>query len=144
MTRKSGDKKSAGRTQPEQPQGLTLEEAFAFVRSGAQRTTRADLERVADHGPEILAAFSKRPLSTHRETAKLMLEVVKDYREGRLQHMPYAALSAIVFALDYALNPVDIIPDFLPGIGMLDDLRIFEAASTIARRHLKATRPLSR
>jgi uncharacterized membrane protein YkvA (DUF1232 family) len=83
-------------------------------------------------------------MAQHKATAKLMLQVVIDYREGRLRHMPYSALSAIVFALDYALNPVDIIPDFLPGIGQLDDLRIFEAASTIARRHLKATRPLSR
>ena len=134
-------------TQPKAPDempGLTIEEAFAFVRSGAQRTTRADLDRVADHAQEVLACFAKKPMAQHRETAKLMLQVVKDYREGRLLHMPYSALSAIVFALDYALNPVDIIPDFLPGIGQLDDLRIFEAASTIARRHLKTTRPLSR
>lgn len=128
---------------PKEPQGLTIEEAFAFVRSGAQRTSRVDLDRVADHAAEIMACFAKKPLAQHRATAKLMLQVVIDYREGRLRHMPYSALSAIVFALDYALNPVDIIPDFLPGIGQLDDLRIFEAASTIARRHLKATRPLS-
>lgn len=140
----AGKKQQPSQPNASEPRGLSIEEAFAFVRSGAQRTTRADLERVADHAAEILAAFAKRPLSTHRETAKLMLQVVKDYRDGRLQHMPYAALSAIVFALDYALNPVDIIPDFLPGIGMLDDLRIFEAASTIARRHLKANRPLNR
>lgn len=141
MTKKS---RATRNPNPNEPQGLTIEEAFAFVRAGAQRTTRGDLDRVADHAAEIMAAFSKKPLSPHRATAKLMLQVVDDYRTGGLVHMPYSALSAIVFALDYVLNPVDIIPDFLPIIGQLDDLRIFEAASTVARRHLKATRPLYR
>lgn len=36
--------------------------------------------------------------------------------------MPWYARTAAFFVLGYALSPIDLIPDFLPVVGYLDDL----------------------
>ena len=43
------------------------------------------------------------------------------YRDGRT---PWGAKLLIAFTLAYLLSPVDLIPDFIPVLGQLDDLLI--------------------
>lgn len=38
--------------------------------------------------------------------------------------VPAHAKGAILLAVGYALNPIDVIPDFVPGAGQLDDVVI--------------------
>ncbi|TLS69257.1 DUF1232 domain-containing protein [Mariprofundus erugo] len=40
------------------------------------------------------------------------------------QHTPLAARILIALLVAYALSPIDLIPDFIPVIGLLDDLII--------------------
>ncbi len=39
-------------------------------------------------------------------------------------HLPWAARLVVLVAVGYALSPIDLIPDFIPGLGLLDDLII--------------------
>ena len=51
--------------------------------------------------------------------------MLKDYRAGKYTSIPWFTIAAIVFAFLYILNPFDIIPDFIPGIGYVDDFAVF-------------------
>jgi len=45
---------------------------------------------------------------------------------------PWMSKALLWLALAYALSPIDIIPDFIPGVGHLDDLVIVPALVVLA------------
>jgi len=47
---------------------------------------------------------------------------------------PWPARLVLIFILLYAASPIDIIPDFIPVLGMLDDIVIITAGLWLARR----------
>lgn len=49
-------------------------------------------------------------------------------------HTPWASRILLGAAIAYALSPIDIIPDFIPVIGFLDDLLILPALIWLAVR----------
>jgi uncharacterized membrane protein YkvA (DUF1232 family) len=54
---------------------------------------------------------------------KLSLSLLKDYMLGRYRNISWQAVCIILFALLYALSPLDVIPDILP-MGLSDDAAI--------------------
>jgi uncharacterized membrane protein YkvA (DUF1232 family) len=58
------------------------------------------------------------------EHGRLLLSLVKDYVTGVYREVPYWVIGAAAFALVYVLSPVDLIMDFLPGVGYLDDAAV--------------------
>jgi uncharacterized membrane protein YkvA (DUF1232 family) len=53
------------------------------------------------------------------------------YRDPRT---PFVAKALAVFIVAYAVSPIDLIPDFIPVIGYLDDLILLPAAIYLALR----------
>lgn len=49
---------------------------------------------------------------------------VKDYFKGDYSQVPWTTIAAIIFALLYFVNPLDLIPDFIPGLGYVDDATV--------------------
>jgi uncharacterized membrane protein YkvA (DUF1232 family) len=52
---------------------------------------------------------------------QLLFSLVKDYANGNYTAVPKSTIVAIVAALLYFISPLDIIPDFLVGLGFVDD-----------------------
>ncbi len=50
-----------------------------------------------------------------------MVSLVRSYKSGEYRQVPIGTILAIVSALIYIVSPIDLIPDFLPGIGYIDD-----------------------
>jgi uncharacterized membrane protein YkvA (DUF1232 family) len=71
------------------------------------------------------------------EQAKIMLAMVKDYWNGSYREVPYWAISAVALALLYVLNPVDVIPDMLLGIGYLDDATVVAFCLKLVQKELE-------
>lgn len=44
--------------------------------------------------------------------------------EGKYEDLPYKSVVLIFGAILYFLNPLDLIPDFVPGLGFTDDAAV--------------------
>lgn len=63
-------------------------------------------------------------LKKYSELAKIMYGMLKDYRKGVYTKVPWFTIATIAFSFLYILNPLDIMPDFIPGLGYIDDMAI--------------------
>jgi len=54
----------------------------------------------------------------------IMISLIRSYVKKEYTDIPLASIIAIVSALIYVLSPIDMIPDFIPGIGYADDAAI--------------------
>jgi uncharacterized membrane protein YkvA (DUF1232 family) len=63
---------------------------------------------------------------------KLKGEILTIYYAYQHPRIPLAPKLVIIFTLGYALSPIDLIPDFIPVIGYLDDLIIIPALISLA------------
>jgi uncharacterized membrane protein YkvA (DUF1232 family) len=57
---------------------------------------------------------------------KVMLlgRLIKAYAKGDYRELPTGSLVKILAALIYFVSPIDLLPDFLPVIGLTDDLAL--------------------
>ena len=55
---------------------------------------------------------------------RIRLDVVAVYFAARDSRTPWLARGLALFVAAYALSPIDLIPDFIPVLGYLDDLVI--------------------
>lgn len=53
-----------------------------------------------------------------------MLRLTRAFCGGKYKRIPWESLISIIVAIAYFASPLDLIPDFLPGIGYLDDAMI--------------------
>ena len=54
----------------------------------------------------------------------LLLRLLKAWKTGSYRGLSVRTLASCAIALLYVLSPVDAIPDFIPGIGLIDDAAI--------------------
>ncbi|TQD34871.1 YkvA family protein [Haloflavibacter putidus] len=100
-----------------------------FVSEEAGKTTQDDLNKTVKSEKQIDRKISSAGmLEKYSELGKLMLKMLKDYKKGIYHNVPWFTIASIVVALLYVLNPFDIVPDFIPGIGYVDDLGVFTIA----------------
>ncbi len=84
-----------------------------------------DVEVVMDKEEAINKKItSSNMLEKYTELAKIMFGMLKDYRKGIYTEVPWFTIASIAFGFLYVLNPLDIIPDFIPGLGYIDDLAV--------------------
>jgi uncharacterized membrane protein YkvA (DUF1232 family) len=65
-------------------------------------------------------------------------DVVALYIAGRDQRTPWHAKAVAVAIAAYAISPIDLIPDFIPILGYLDDLIIVPLGIMLAVRLIPA------
>ena len=108
-----------------------------FIERGAANVTEDDLERVLGRSEELKRKFqSSGRLSRLMEDFRSLMALTGDYVRGRYREIPWYAMSAVVFALLYVLTPIDLIPDFIPGVGLVDDAFVFSACLLMVEKEL--------
>ncbi|QCN95329.1 DUF1232 domain-containing protein [Azospirillum argentinense] len=65
-------------------------------------------------------------------------DILALYLAGRDPRVPWQAKAMAVATATYALSPIDLIPDFIPVLGYLDDLIIVPAAILMTVRMISA------
>jgi uncharacterized membrane protein YkvA (DUF1232 family) len=107
---------------------LTEKQAEEKVRRGAATVTEDQLDEVLRKQREIEEKFKgKGPLGKFFAEVKLLFSLINDYAKGNYREIPWWSIAAVVAALLYVLSPIDAIPDFIPGIGYIDDALVVGA-----------------
>jgi len=125
-------------TSEERKAPITKEQATDIITKEAQKVTPKDVEKVLNKSEEIRRQFeSEGPLAKFVDDCKLLIVAVKDYWHGKYKRIPYWTIAAIVVALLYVLNPFDLIPDFIPVFGQIDDAAVVAACLLLVRQDLQ-------
>jgi uncharacterized membrane protein YkvA (DUF1232 family) len=117
--------------------GITRKQARAILTKEAQHVTEEDVDKILAKSEEIRARFETGgPLGKFVDDFKLLFAVVRDYAKGRYRKIPFWTVAAIVAGFLYVLNPLDLIPDFIPFFGQVDDAAVIAACLLLIRQDL--------
>ncbi len=53
-----------------------------------------------------------------------LISLVRSYVKKEYTKIPFASIISILAALIYFVSPIDLLPDFIPGIGYIDDVAV--------------------
>jgi len=106
------------------------------VKKGSANITPEDMQKVIDKEEEIKNRVRKGPLAQFFDDVKTMISMVKDYSSGKYKVVPWWVIAAVVFALLYVFSPVDVIPDVIPGIGLVDDALVVSGCLALIHEEL--------
>lgn len=59
---------------------------------------------------------------------KLLFEMTRDYVSGTYKNVPWFTIATATASLLYFLSPIDLIPDFIPMLGYVDDAMVISLA----------------
>ncbi len=109
-----------------------------FVKRGAEEIEDADVEETWNKRERIEEKINNSGiLMKYLKIAKYMLFMLNDYRKGLYRDVPWMTISTLVFTLLYVLNPLDLVPDFIPVIGYLDDVTVFALGLNLIQKELR-------
>jgi len=99
-----------------------------------------DVEYASKKGQSKINEFGNNPpnaLIKLWEDVKLMVGLVTDYLKGDYKEVPWNVIASISGAVIYFVSPIDVIPDFIPGFGYLDDALVIKLALGFAKSDLE-------
>jgi uncharacterized membrane protein YkvA (DUF1232 family) len=88
-----------------------------------------------------LAAAHKEvfaPVKLRDWARSMQRDVVAVYLAARDPRVPWYAKTVALLVAAYALSPIDLIPDFIPVLGYLDDVIIVPAGIVLVRKLIPA------
>ncbi len=93
------------------------------LKAGLKKVKSADIGKVIRRSP-TLRRFVRGPLADLAGDVTTLSAMVKDYASGKYREVPEKSILAATVALLYILNPLDLIPDLVPGLGLVDDAAV--------------------
>lgn len=115
-----------------------LENEFAHVLDSAKGYVH-NPERLRDLVTEATQKAVTLPQETFKGTLvhlQAMLRLIRAYYRGEYRAVPATTLLIVVAAVIYLLNPIDLLPDWIPALGFLDDAFILTLAIRRTREAL--------
>lgn len=68
--------------------------------------------------------LSGKNVSAFREQLGVVTRLLKAYASGEYRQLPWKTLIRVIAVLIYFVSPIDILPDFLPIVGITDDIAL--------------------
>lgn len=107
-----------------------MEENKFFNKAKAKANQLIDnnqrLKQLFDNSKEKLADIDVSSISTSKLAVRLkvLIRMVKAYANGRYRDIQTQNVMLMVAALIYFVTPLDLVPDFIPITGLIDDFTV--------------------
>jgi len=85
-----------------------------------------------DNENYVKSISSKGPLHKVQDTLKTFYGILKHPEE-----YSKVSISIIIGALIYVISPIDLVPDAIPVLGLLDDFAVISAVTTTLAKDIK-------
>ena len=120
--RTSGTRRTAALLTPDDfERHLVARAALIAPADVTELLARSDLVRQRLSGERTV-----HPVLAQR--ARVALHLLADHARGACPQIPYQTVSTLAGALFYYLEPMDVIPDFIPRAGTADDALVLDIA----------------
>ena len=107
----------------------------------ADRVGEEDVKETLGKEDEIKKLFKRvKVLAKYFNDLCEIFELLRDRVAGVYRETPWTTIAALTGALIYVLSPIDLILDFIPGIGFLDDAIVIGLAIRLALPDLEKYR----
>ena len=106
--------------------------------------TSEDTATVLDNTDVILNKGSNGPLAKFFDDIETMCQMVKAWAKKEYKGVPVKTIGMIILTLVYVFSPIDIIPDCIPGIGLVDDAAMVGFCIAAARSDIEDFRVWAR
>ena len=107
----------------------------------ADKVGEEDVKETLGKEDEIKKLFKRvRVLAKYCNDLCEIFELLRDRVAGVYKETPWTTIAALTGALLYVLSPIDLILDFIPGIGFLDDALVIGLAIKLAQPDLEKYR----
>jgi len=113
------------------------EEAKKQFEETIKEINHEDVISASEEGFKKIKTLNHKPpkiLKQIWEDIKMMVYLIKDYVNGDYRDISWKTIAAITGAIIYFVSPIDLIPDFIPVIGYLDDLTVLKMALKIVTK----------
>jgi len=121
-----------------QPKAALRSEAFARALADAKAHAN-DPERLRTLFEEASRKAAAVPRDAFEDSwpyLQAMLRLVRCYFRGEYRNVPHDGLLWIITALNYFVDPFDLIPDEVPFLGFIDDATVMSFAVARTRQTL--------
>ncbi|GAB4388098.1 MAG: hypothetical protein Kow0025_05310 [Thermodesulfovibrionales bacterium] len=110
------------------------------IEERASRVTEEDVGALVERKAEFEEKEKAVPGSLGKFVNQigLLFRMLWDYRSGAYRAVPWKAVAMAAAAVLYFLSPVDLIPDFIPGVGYADDALVTWLVMGAIREALRA------
>jgi uncharacterized membrane protein YkvA (DUF1232 family) len=116
----------------------TKEQAEEQIKNNAKNIKQEDIDKLIKKQKEIEEKIKNNgPLAKFINDVTLFFSLLKDYINNEYREIPWWSIAAIATALFYVINPMDIIPDFIPIVGYIDDAVVVGACLTMVQNDLE-------
>ena len=129
-------RKAASRSTAEQTPLLNPSDIRTILDESARRIAPADIDNLLE-GED---ALRQRAVDMRTDGLPLLgdqlsfaIDLLRDYLDDNCPQIPLYTISLLGAAVLYFCDQVDVIPDFLPHIGKLDDAAVMAMAFRLAR-----------
>ena len=110
--------------------------ANALERAKSYAKDPKALRELVETAARKAKSIPKAPFAELWTYLQAMLRLIRAYYRGDYRNIRFANLVVIIGAIIYVLDPLDLIPDWIPGVGFLDDATVVAFAVQKTREAL--------
>ena len=106
------------------------------INKRAEGMSREDIGDTIGREKKAEGMAKKGVLSQYWQDIKTSFALLKDWYMGNYTKIPFRMVASIAGAMLYLVSPLDVVPDWVPFGGLLDDAIVLAAIFALSRSDL--------